>query len=76
VAKVMVSMPDELLEALDARARERGTTRRGLLQELTQREVSVQEETRRRRIRELLDEPVHHHGADSAAYVREMRDAR
>lgn len=69
-------MPDELLEALDARARERGTTRSGLLQELTQREVSVQEETRRRRIRELLDEPVHHHGGDSAVYVREMRDAR
>lgn len=72
----MVSMPDELLQALDARARERGTTRSGLLQELTEREVSAQAEARRRRIKDILDEPVSHRGRDSAAYVRELREAR
>ncbi len=39
MAKVMISMPDDLLEALDRRAAERGTTRSGLLQEFTRREL-------------------------------------
>lgn len=76
MAKVMVSMPDDLLERLDRRARERGTTRSGLLQELTEREVSAEEEQRRRRIIEILDEPVEGHGGKSAALVRDLRDSR
>lgn len=69
-------MPDDLLERLDRRARERGTTRSGLLQELTEREVSAEEAQRQRRILEILDEPVEGHGGDSAALVRELRDSR
>lgn len=76
MAKVMVSMPDDLLERLDRRARERGTTRSGLLQELTEREVSAEEEQRRRRIIEILNEPVEGHGGKSAALVRDLRDSR
>lgn len=34
MAKVMVSVPDELLERLDAAARESGRTRSGLLQHI------------------------------------------
>lgn len=39
MAKVMVSMPDELLARVDAEALRRGTTRSGLLQVAARREV-------------------------------------
>jgi metal-responsive CopG/Arc/MetJ family transcriptional regulator len=35
MAKVMVSLPDELLDAVDAEAARRGTTRSGLLRATT-----------------------------------------
>jgi HicB_like antitoxin of bacterial toxin-antitoxin system len=38
-AKVMVSIPGELLERIDREADERGTTRSGFLQEAAQREL-------------------------------------
>jgi predicted transcriptional regulator len=37
--KVMVSMPDELLERIDRAADERGTSRSGFLQEAARREL-------------------------------------
>lgn len=39
MAKVMISMPDALLAALDAEAERRRTSRSGLLQEATRREL-------------------------------------
>lgn len=68
-------MPDDLLERLDRRARERGTTRSGLLQELTEREVSLEEGKQRRRIDELLAGTGSYDG-QAAAHIREMRDSR
>lgn len=56
VAKVMISIPDKLLERLDARAKAAGQTRSGLLQRLVQREVEVGEEQRRAEIKRLWDE--------------------
>jgi hypothetical protein len=41
VAKVMISIPDNLLEALDAEARRRGTSRSALLQAGARREVGL-----------------------------------
>jgi HicB-like antitoxin of HicAB toxin-antitoxin system len=38
-AKVMVSIPDELLERIDREADERGTSRSGFLQEAARREL-------------------------------------
>jgi hypothetical protein len=38
-AKVMVSIPDELLTRIDREADERGTTRSGFLQEAARREL-------------------------------------
>ncbi len=38
-AKVMVSIPDELLERIDREAEERGTSRSGFLQEAARREL-------------------------------------
>ena len=68
-------MPDELLARLDRRARERGTTRSGLLQELTERELSAEAQRRQRVIDDLLAD-TGSYGGRSAAYVREMRDSR
>ena len=69
----MVSIPDELLERLDERAREQGTTRSGLIQRLAAREVEHELAERVRRVRELLANPVDH-GGKSAQYIREDRD--
>lgn len=56
VAKVMISIPDKLLERLDARAKAAGETRSGLLQRLAEREVEAAEERRRQAIERLWDE--------------------
>lgn len=40
MAKVMVSLPDELLSQLDAEAKRRGATRSGLLAEVVRRELA------------------------------------
>jgi hypothetical protein len=41
VAKVMISIPDNLLDALDAEARRRGMSRSALLQAVARREVGL-----------------------------------
>jgi metal-responsive CopG/Arc/MetJ family transcriptional regulator len=75
VAKVMISLPDELLERIDAYARSRGTTRSGLLRELAERELAADREARGKRIRELLANPQPH-GGNSVEIIREMRRSR
>ena len=75
MAKVMISLPDDLLERIDAFARQRGTTRSGWLRELAEREMAADQAARRERIRALLANPGHH-GGDAARLVREMRDSR
>jgi predicted DNA-binding protein len=56
VAKVMISIPDKLLERLDARAKAAGETRSGLLQRLAERELEATEERRRQAVERLWDE--------------------
>lgn len=56
VAKVMISIPDKLLEALDSRAKQLGESRSGLLQLLAEREVEAAEERRLEDVRRLWDE--------------------
>ncbi len=75
MAKVMISLPDELLERIDAHARRRGMTRSGLLRELAERELATDAAERGKRIRELLA-AARPHGGDAARLVREQRDAR
>jgi metal-responsive CopG/Arc/MetJ family transcriptional regulator len=80
VAKVMISIPDDLLDRLDARAREAGETRSGLLRRLAEREVQAAEERQREEIRRLLDqirslpEGDNAH-IDAAQLVREDRES-
>jgi HicB_like antitoxin of bacterial toxin-antitoxin system len=56
VAKVMISIPDKLLERLDLRAKEVGESRSGFLQRLVEREVEVSELRRREELNRLWDE--------------------
>jgi hypothetical protein len=81
VAKVMISIPDKLLERLDARAKEAGETRSGFLQRLAEREVKGAEEHRRLEINRLLDQihvepPSDDPGAwDVVRLIREDRES-
>ena len=56
VAKVMISIPDAMLERLDARAKEAGETRSGILQRLAERELQTAEQHRREEIARLWDQ--------------------
>lgn len=56
VAKVMISIPDKLLERLDSRAKQLGESRSGLLQILVERELETGEKRRREEINRLWDE--------------------
>jgi hypothetical protein len=56
VAKVMISIPDKLLQRLDLRAKEVGESRSGFLQHLVEREVEADEQRRRKDLERLWDE--------------------
>ena len=56
VAKVMISIPDKLLERLDVRAKEAGESRSGFLQHLVEREVDAAELRHRKALNRLWDE--------------------
>ncbi len=58
MAKVMVSLPDELLERIDTRARARHSTRSGFLRDLAERELASDTQRTRTEIEALLGEPV------------------
>jgi HicB_like antitoxin of bacterial toxin-antitoxin system len=72
VAKVMISLPDGLLDRLDARARAAGETRSGLLRRLAERELSEHSGNRRKQLEDLLG-PAEHMGGEAAKLIREDR---
>jgi HicB_like antitoxin of bacterial toxin-antitoxin system len=74
VAKVMISIPDNLLERLDAQARAAQETRSGLLRRLVERELSEQGDGRRKELEDLLGPPVHL-GGEAAKLIREDRES-
>jgi predicted DNA-binding protein len=80
VAKVMISVPDELLERVDSHASATGETRSGFLQRLAERELETVEGLRLAEARRLLDlvradfndaEPA----IDAARLIREDRES-
>jgi len=62
VAKVMVSLPDDLLGSLDAEAARRGTTRSALLRHYVGEGLRHRAEARSRRVEELMRTPGRHGG--------------
>jgi metal-responsive CopG/Arc/MetJ family transcriptional regulator len=81
VAKVMISIPDQLLERVDAQAKAAGETRSGFLQRLAERELEEGERRRHTEVKRLMesiegtftDEEAHF---DVARLVREDRESR
>lgn len=71
----MISLPDGLLARIDAHVQLHRTTRSAFLREAAQRELTLQDEARRDRIRRLLADPGHH-GGNTVEYIKQMRRER
>jgi uncharacterized protein YdeI (YjbR/CyaY-like superfamily) len=75
VAKVMISIPDDLLERLDAQARANQETRSGYLQRLAEREITAAQVGRRQELRELLEKATGDMGGRGVQMIREDRES-
>ena len=80
VAKVMISISDDLLERLDAHARANQETRSGFLQRLVERELESVGDRRRAEARRLLDKVradfrENEPRIDAAQLIREDRES-
>jgi predicted transcriptional regulator len=77
VAKVMISVPDDLLERLDAQARANRETRSGFLQRLAERELEAAESHKREEVERLLAEigTLDFGGLSVAQLIREDRES-
>jgi metal-responsive CopG/Arc/MetJ family transcriptional regulator len=75
VAKVMISIPDDLLKRLDAQARVGHETRSGFLRRLAERELAADEDRRREEVVRLLDLATAPMGGDAARLIREDRES-
>jgi len=80
MAKVLVSIPDELLREIDARAKAAGETRSGYLQRLAEEDLEQDEKRGREEAKRLMaliradfgdDEPP----ANAAQLIREDRES-
>jgi len=78
VAKVMVSLPDDLLRAVDVEADRRGTTRSGFLRELAEETLRRRTVRRAERMAEIggMDGPPTGHGGHVAELVKATRPER
>lgn len=80
MAKVMISIPDALLERVDARASAAGETRSGFLQRLAERELEAADARNRKEVERLLEEirllgPGENADVDVAQLIREDRES-
>ena len=73
----MISIPDNLLERLDAQARANRETRSGFLQRLAERELETADSHMRDEVERLLNEigPVDLGGVSAAQLIREDRES-
>jgi len=69
MAKVMISIPDDLLARLDAQAAQRGSTRSATMRELAEAAFRERERLLAERMREL-DGHATGHGGDVAAVLK------
>jgi hypothetical protein len=73
VAKVLISIPDDLLSRIDEFAKRSKETRSGFLQRLAEREIAADNARRRKEFEELLGPPLPP-GTDYVRMIREDRD--
>lgn len=78
MAKVMVSLPDELLRAVDIEAERRGTTRSGFLRELAEDSLRRRSVHRAERMIQIdaAAGSVRGHGGQVAELVKALRPNR
>ena len=75
MAKVMVSLPDNVLRALDVEADRRGTTRSGLLRTLAEESLGRRSANRAGRMAEISRSGGSRHGGRAAELVKAHRPA-
>jgi metal-responsive CopG/Arc/MetJ family transcriptional regulator len=77
MAKVMISIPDDLLERLDARVRANRESRSGLLQRLVEEDLKADAARQRQVVEELLDKVTvpGGMGGEAARLIREDRES-
>ena len=76
MAKVLISVPDPLLERVDAHAKANGETRSGFLQRLAERELEADDRRRNQEVIELLDSlDIDLGGKSAAQIIREDRES-
>ena len=74
MAKVMISLPDELLARLDAHAAERGSTRSATLRDLAEAALGERERLLAERMTEL-EGHARGHGGDVVGELKAARPA-
>jgi metal-responsive CopG/Arc/MetJ family transcriptional regulator len=70
----MISIPDSMLERIDAHVSAVGETRSGFLQRLAERAIDEENVNRRRELEELLGPPISM-GGDAVRLIREDRES-
>lgn len=75
MAKVMISIPDDLLARIDALANSSQETRSGFLRRLAEQELGSAGERRRTEIEKLLEMATGPKGGDAAMLIREDRES-
>jgi HicB-like antitoxin of HicAB toxin-antitoxin system len=75
VAKVMISIPDDLLERLDAQARANRETRSGFLRRLAERELETAQAREKEELVDLLDKATAPMGGEGTRLIREDRES-
>ena len=74
VAKIEITLPDDLLERIDRAAEEEGMSRDELLLRFIEEGATRSEAAFRKKIEDMLGPPIPL--GDSAQLIREMRDQR
>jgi metal-responsive CopG/Arc/MetJ family transcriptional regulator len=75
MAKVMISMPDDLLARIDAQVKIEHATRSEFLRRLAEQELAQKNRQRRKRIEELLGPATGKFGGDGTKLIREDRES-
>ncbi|MBS1894562.1 MAG: type II toxin-antitoxin system HicB family antitoxin [Actinobacteria bacterium] len=73
MAKVLISIPDDLLSRIDEYAQRNAETRSGFLKRLAEGEIAADDSRRTKEFEELLGPPLPP-GTDAARLIREERD--
>lgn len=75
VAKVLISLPDDLLSRIDDCAKRSAETRSGFLQRLAERELAADDARRKKEFEELLGPPIPL-GGNTVQKIKEGREGK